>query len=129
MTDTAPDATPRPWFQSHRCRSDGMYSTEIYDARGETIATVAWYPVSLGEGVAGTARDANAALIVEAVNAYDALRLENERLRKELEAEKKRAEAYREAGIDCILQGEWYKNRTDAERFFDVKAQRIMEGK
>jgi hypothetical protein len=65
--------TPLPWAQSHRENDSGMFNTEIYDGDGETIATLAWYPVDLGNGTIATAREANAALIVEAVNAHPAL--------------------------------------------------------
>jgi hypothetical protein len=43
-----------------------MYSTEVYDAAGETIATVAWYPVKTKSGSIVTAREANASLIAAA---------------------------------------------------------------
>ena len=65
--------TPTPWRQSHREQPNGNYSTQIYDAAGETIADLAWYPVNLGNGRTGTARAANAALIVAAVNEREEL--------------------------------------------------------
>jgi hypothetical protein len=55
--------TAGPWAQSHRQRRDGMWSTEVYDSAGETIATLAWYPVHLPNGSMVTAREANARLI------------------------------------------------------------------
>lgn len=61
--------TPGPWFQSHRAipnDKDGIYSTQVYDEKGETIADLAWYPVNLGNGHIGTAREANARLIAAA---------------------------------------------------------------
>ena len=61
--------TPLPWQYSHRETSDGMYSTQVYDEAGETIATLAWYPVQEGS-LTRTAREANAALIVRAVNSH-----------------------------------------------------------
>ena len=65
--------TPGPWSQSHRqSPHDGMYRTQVYDASGETIATCAWYPVETEYGTE-TNREANAALIVHAVNSHDAL--------------------------------------------------------
>lgn len=66
--------TPGPWGQSHRKREDGMYATEVYDAKGETIATCAWYPVPLGGGHTATNRDANARLIAAAPDLLDACR-------------------------------------------------------
>lgn len=65
--------TPTPWQQSHRKCPDGGYRTQIYDAAGDEIATLAWYPVHSGDGSISTAREANAAFIVRAVNAYDDL--------------------------------------------------------
>ncbi len=65
--------TPGPWAQSHRNNKRGMSATEIYDTSGETIATLAWYPVEKGNGVTATAREANAAFICLAVNNHDAL--------------------------------------------------------
>lgn len=64
--------TPGPWFQSHREKPDGMWSTEVYDAAGETIASLAWYPVPHDGGVR-TAREANAHLIASAPEMYAAL--------------------------------------------------------
>ena len=69
-------ATPGTWQQSHRKRSDGMYSTEVYCADGGTIATFAWYPKPVdAAGWIGTYRSENAALIVALVNAYRANQL------------------------------------------------------
>jgi len=67
--------TPGPWSQSHRERRDGMYSAEVYCEAGETIASVAWYPVVLGGGVTGTNREANARLIASAPTLLEALAL------------------------------------------------------
>jgi len=64
--EVMPPATPGPWFQSHRRNADGMYRTQVYDAAGEEIATLAWYPVHQPGGVIATAREANARLIVAA---------------------------------------------------------------
>ena len=35
--------TSGKWSQSHRKDSDGMYSTEVYDDRGETICSLRWH--------------------------------------------------------------------------------------
>ena len=37
--------TKGEWRQSHREKSDGMYSTEVYDEEGKTICTLAWHKV------------------------------------------------------------------------------------
>jgi hypothetical protein len=66
--------TPGPWFQSHRKKPDGMHSTEVYDAAGETIASIAWYPVKTENGNIATAREANARLIAVAPKMADVLR-------------------------------------------------------
>ncbi|QDJ96142.1 hypothetical protein KE336_gp29 [Aeromonas phage 4_D05] len=60
--------TPEPWSTEYRERHDGMYSQEIFDLSGETIAQLAWYPIKLKTGV-GTNREANARRIVACVNA------------------------------------------------------------
>ncbi len=65
--------TPGPWAQSHRKTRDGMYSTEVYDAKGETIATLAWHVVPTENGYA-TDREANARLIASAPDMAEALR-------------------------------------------------------
>lgn len=76
--------TPGPWMQSHReipNDEDGMYATQVYTPDGETIATLAWYPMpkklKLVEGVEryviDTYRDANAALIASAPDLLEAL--------------------------------------------------------
>lgn len=66
MTDVT--HTPGPWSQSHRETRDGMYSTEVYCADGETIAKCAWYPrpADPATGAIGTYREANARLIAAA---------------------------------------------------------------
>jgi hypothetical protein len=59
------------WLQSHReNKSTGMYSTEVYDSRGQTICTLAWHtePESTR-----TDRPENAALIAAAPDMYAAL--------------------------------------------------------
>lgn len=68
--DTKLKSTPTPWFQDHREDTGGMYNTEIFDAKGVTIATLTWYPVKEKNGDISTAREANAALIVRAVNTH-----------------------------------------------------------
>lgn len=62
--------TKGKWSQSHRIipgSKKGMYSTQVYDELGETIATLAWYPADPikenGVTKIGTYREANAQLI------------------------------------------------------------------
>lgn len=66
--------TPGPWFQSHRENKEGMWNTQVYDAKGETIATLAWYPVPQHNGVIETSREANAHLIAAAPEMLEALK-------------------------------------------------------
>jgi hypothetical protein len=69
--------TPGPWAQSHRYKSDGMYSTEVYDAKSETIATLAWHEKrvtdSAGRVTLLTDRRENAQLIAAAPDLYEVL--------------------------------------------------------
>jgi len=69
--------TPNKWQFSHReipNDPDGMYATQVYTEDGETIATLAWYPMPQrkeiidGEPklVTGTYREGNARLIASA---------------------------------------------------------------
>lgn len=58
--------TPGPWAQSHRKQPNGGYVTQVYCEKGETIASLAWYPVEMGDGITGTSREANARLIAAA---------------------------------------------------------------
>lgn len=60
--------TPEPWATDYRERPDGMFAQEVFDANGETIATLAWFPVDSGVGTT-TNREANARRIVACVNA------------------------------------------------------------
>lgn len=60
--------TPEPWATDYRERHDGMFAQEVFDANGETIATLAWFPVDSGVGTT-TNREANARRIVACVNA------------------------------------------------------------
>jgi hypothetical protein len=64
--------TPGPWFQAHRPDSEGMYSTEVFDKEGVTIATLAWYPYTIGN-TTHTLRDPNAKLIAAAPDLLKAL--------------------------------------------------------
>ena len=63
--------TKGEWRQSHREKSDGMYSTEVYDEEGKTICTLAWHKVPI-EGGFTTDREANAKLIAAAPDLYNA---------------------------------------------------------
>ena len=65
MSDTK--FTSGKWSQSHRKDANGMYSTEVYDDRGETICILDWHtePDSTA-----TDRDANAHLISSAPDMY-----------------------------------------------------------
>lgn len=65
--------TPTLWRTEYRRRRDGDYGQDIMDAGGALIATAAWYPIALSDGWEGTNREANARLIVLAVNSHDAL--------------------------------------------------------
>ena len=58
--------TPGPWSQSHREQPNGMWVTQVYDEAGETIADLAWFPVTISKQVIGTSREANARLIAAA---------------------------------------------------------------
>lgn len=62
--------TPTPWHEAYRKRDDGMYSWDVYDSAGETIATMSWHPVPMDGGVY-TDREANAEFIVRACNSYN----------------------------------------------------------
>lgn len=66
--------TPGEWNYSHHKASDGMYRTQVYCAKGETIATFDWYAMPENEhGVIRTSRDANARLCAAAPDLYAAL--------------------------------------------------------
>jgi len=69
--------TPGEWFQSHRKipnDRNGMYSTQVYCEKGETIASISWYmkpkESAIYEGkpvlITGTYREGNAKLIAAA---------------------------------------------------------------
>ena len=66
--------TPGPWLQSHRQTGPEAWNTQVYDEAGRTIATLAWYPVTLTGGLIGTAREANARLIAAAPDLLEACR-------------------------------------------------------
>jgi hypothetical protein len=72
----APGWTPGPWGQSHRKNErTGMYSTEVYDAAGQTIATFAWHerPGVVSARQHSTDRTENAQLCATAPDLYAAL--------------------------------------------------------
>ena len=58
--------TPGPWKQAHRQGADGMYRTEVFSEEHGGIATCDWTPKHCGNGVTGTYREGNAALIAAA---------------------------------------------------------------
>ena len=76
--------TEGKWHQSHRLipnDEDGMYATQVYDDKGETICTLSWYPKPKEKGmhegnpvlITGTYRDGNAKLISKAPEMYEML--------------------------------------------------------
>lgn len=76
--------TKGKWHQSHRLipnDEDGMYATQVYDDKGETICTLSWYPKPQEKGmhegkpvlITGTYRDGNAQLISKAPELLEAV--------------------------------------------------------
>lgn len=61
------------WQQSHRKIKGGMYSTQVYDDKGEEICTLAWHRVKEPKGVTSTDREPNARLIATAPEMYQML--------------------------------------------------------
>jgi hypothetical protein len=55
--------TPGPWLCAHREGDDRPWRTQVFDSSGETIATLAWYPVRRPDGNLTTAREGNGKLI------------------------------------------------------------------
>jgi hypothetical protein len=107
---------------AHRQGSDGMYATELFDQKGETVAVAAWYPIPTWDGVA-TNRDANARRLaacwnllipfkteeieggidlVKLMQERDALKAEVERLRKDAE----RLDVLERGGIELRVRYE-----------------------
>lgn len=70
-------ATPGPWSQDHRRGKDGGYRTQVFDASGGEIATLAWHPKPAryedGRKIISTDRAENAELIVAMHEALPAL--------------------------------------------------------
>jgi len=64
--------TPGPWSHDYRHNRNGGYSQEVFDERGELIATAAWYPVKLDDIITTTNREANARLIAAAPDLLEA---------------------------------------------------------
>jgi hypothetical protein len=60
------------WSQSHREQSDGMYITQVYDDKGQSICDLNWHSVDEGNGFK-TDRDQNAQLIAAAPEMYELL--------------------------------------------------------
>ena len=68
LVPMAAAATPGEWQQSHRKGAHAMYSTQVYDVYGATIASMAWHEKPLDDGSIGTYREDNAAFIAAARN-------------------------------------------------------------
>jgi hypothetical protein len=64
--------TKEPWSTAYRKNGEGMYSQDVFDSGGETIAEMAWYPVKEGNRTC-TNREENAQRIVACVNACQGL--------------------------------------------------------
>ena len=65
--------TPGPWATEYRATSRGGYAQEIFDSKGELIATAAWYPIKYSVTTTTTNREANARLIAAAPDLLEAL--------------------------------------------------------
>ena len=61
------------WSQSHRKQSSGMYITQVYDDKGQSICDLNWHAVEEASGVTTTDREANAQLIAVAPEMYKML--------------------------------------------------------
>lgn len=69
LAPLAAEITPGDWQQSHRKGAHGMYSTQVYDMQGATIASIAWHAKPMdATGAIGTYREPNAAFIAAARN-------------------------------------------------------------
>jgi len=60
--------TKEPWYTAYRENGAGMYSQDIFDSYGKTIADVAWYPIK-DDNKTYTNGEENAKRIVACVNA------------------------------------------------------------
>lgn len=101
--------TKGEWKQSHRKipnDPEGMYSTQVYDCNGKTIATIAWYSVQKGN-ITTTTREGNAKLIADAGTTANKCHLLPSEL---LERYNEAIEALKEANKDLIvLHGNIYQ--------------------
>jgi hypothetical protein len=70
-------ATQGKWDTAYRLASDNMYSQEVFDDKGDTIAYMAWHSVTLPDGSIITDREENARLIVTAVNFFKSFNPKN----------------------------------------------------
>ena len=77
-------ATPGPWDHAHRRQPDNMYITQVFCVGSAVpIADMKWVPRPAINGVIGTYREANAALIAHAPSDLRALLDEVDRLTAE----------------------------------------------
>ena len=67
--------TPGPWSFAHRQVKGGMHHTQVFCAKGEAIASFAWYPMPTVNGVTGTYRQGNARLCAAAPDMLEALQM------------------------------------------------------
>ena len=101
-------ATPGPWSQDHRRGKDGGYRTQVFDASGSEIATLAWHPKPArhedGRKIISTDRAENAELIVAMHEALPTLL--HQLAEREAEVERLRAENLRVRGqrIAALVQ-------------------------
>ena len=90
------------WSQSHRKQYTGMYSTQVYDDKGQSICDLNWHAVDEGNGVTSTDREANAQLIAEAPELYKMV----EQLTSELAFAIKEANLWRKRLINSSTENE-----------------------
>ncbi|MBE3085702.1 MAG: hypothetical protein IMZ64_05735 [Bacteroidetes bacterium] len=66
--------TKGEWKTEYRRHENGMYSQDVFDEEGKTIAILDWHAVQIDDRTIGTDREANAHLIAAAPNMYEVLR-------------------------------------------------------
>lgn len=87
-------ATPGEWRTEYRKTARG-YAQEVFDAAGDTIATLAWHAVPLNDTTTATDREPNAHLIAAAVNFIRTHHATLADMAKRLEAAERDAARYR----------------------------------
>lgn len=111
--------TAEPWATEYRrTGNDEDMAQEIFDADGETIATLSWYRVRKDDRTTTTNREENARRIVSCVNFCKGLsteNMENDTLESSLKEVLERIKSQRDELLAALKECAWFIDNCGAQ--------------